>query len=103
MGSNDIWILHNSLIEWQFTKRDAFDLMGCSGDMYTQTSQAQGGFIYILKTEESVGVVKEWFDLCCDIRLLHPDNICTHLGNSSGFFAHREDQTLFSLLCKKKV
>ena len=102
MGSNDIWVSHNSLLEWQFTKKDAFDLMECHGVKYERTSQAQGGFLYIHKTNETVKFIKEWLDLCCDIRLLHPENILSKADNPSGFISHREDQSVLSLLCKKK-
>ena len=29
MGTDKIWVSHNPLVEWQFTKKDAFDLMNC--------------------------------------------------------------------------
>jgi len=75
--------------------------MGCQGERFEKTQQAQGGFLLIRKTEKSVAFIKEWLNLCCDIRLLHPDNIFSNAQNPSGFRAHREDQSVLSLLCKK--
>ena len=102
MGDSDIWISCVPLKEWQFTKQDAFDLMDCHGDKYEKTPQVQGGFLYIRKTPRSIAFIKEWLDLCCDIRLLHPDNVVSHAENRNGFHGHREDQSILSLLCKKK-
>lgn len=99
---NNIWVSHNSLVEWQFTKKDAIELMESNNSIFLNTAQAQGGFLYIRKTDESMRFIKEWLDLCCDIRLLHPDNIFTGQANPLGFVGHREDQSLLSLLCKKE-
>lgn len=102
MQGSDIWVSCNSLVEWQFTKRDTFELMDCHGKEYEKTPQAQGGFLYIRKSPVSISFVKQWLDKCSDIRLLHPDNIASSQENPEGFVAHREDQSVLSLLCKKK-
>lgn len=102
MGDSDMWISCVPLKEWQFTKQDTFDLMGCHGDKYEKTPQVQGTFLYIRKTPRSIAFIKEWLDLCCDIRLLHPDNVVSHAENKNGFHGHREDQSILSLLCKMK-
>ncbi len=49
--------------------------------------------------------MKEWLSLCCDFELLSPAGLgkfdvpTTDFGEA--FVAHREDQSIFSLLCKK--
>lgn len=102
MGSDDFWVSCVPLCEWQFTKKDAFELLDCHGDNYEKTPQIQGGFLYIRKNEKTVEIIKEWLTLCSDIRLLHPENIELNNENPKGFHGHREDQSILSLLCKKK-
>lgn len=102
MGDSDVWVSQIPLQEWQFTKKDTFGIMRCDCEKYKNTPQIQGGFLYIRKTDEAVRFIKEWLELCCDLRLLHPDNIYTGQENHKGFQSHREDQSVLSLLCKKK-
>lgn len=101
LGDDDIWVSCVPLCEWQFTKADAFELLSCKDVDYKMTAQAQGGFLYIRKTQDSMSFIKKWLDACCDLRLLHPDNIALGLENPVGFHGHREDQSILSLLCKK--
>lgn len=102
MKGSDLWVSHVPLQEWQFTKADAFQILGCDNDKMRTTAQIQGGFLYIRKTCETVKFIKEWLDCCCDLNLLHPENLFYGLQNPKGFVAHREDQSILSLLCKKK-
>lgn len=101
MGTDKIWVSHNSLVEWQFTKKDVFDLMNCHGTNYENTAQAQGGFMYLIKSDDTLKFVKDWLNLCENMLLLHPDNLYSKEQNVPGFISHREDQSILSLLCKK--
>ena len=101
MGKDDIWVSFIPLIEWQFTKKDAFSILNCDKVEYKNSPQIQGGFIYLRKSKKSMELVKEWLNNCCNINLLHPNNILTGYPNPKGFVEHREDQSILSLLCKK--
>lgn len=100
-GDQDVFVSPVPLKEWQFTKADCFKLLNCDTDEFKQTAQIQGSFMGFRKSEKSVKFVAEWLRRCCDIRLLHPDNIALHLENPQGFDAHREDQSMLSLLSKQ--
>lgn len=102
MGDDDMWLSCVPLQEWQFTKADCLRLMDCENERLAKTAQRQGSFLYIFKTNNSVAFIKEWLDRCCDINLLHPENIGLGLPNPPGFFAHREDQSILSLLSKQR-
>ena len=41
MDDNDLWVSHNSLVEWQFTKADTFDIMNCHGKRFEETAQTK--------------------------------------------------------------
>lgn len=99
MGSDDIWATTVPLPEKQFTKKDTLDGMGCLTTEYTESNQIQATFFAIRKTAFTTEFVKEWLKLCCRQELLDGD-MCT-MPNETFFIAHREDQSIFSLLCKK--
>lgn len=88
------------LKEKQFTKRNVFTELNCMGDCYLNTNQVQSTMLGFKKTTGTVLFVKEWLKLCENIELLAPDLIPD--GVDESFYAHREDQSLLSLLCKKR-
>lgn len=102
MGAEDVYVTNIPLREWQFSKTDAFDLMDVDYDTFKDTPQIQASFICLRKSKTSLDFTKEYLSYCMDLRILHPDNIFTGESNPSGFIASREDQTVLSLMCKKK-
>lgn len=98
--NEDIYVSSISLVEWQFTKADCFRLLDCDKEDVKNSAQIQSGFIGIRKTASSVKFIRKWLELCCDLTLLSGDKTALGLQNPAGFVAHREDQSLLSLLCK---
>ena len=86
--------------ERRYTKRDTLILMGCDAPRFTETRQRLGSFMLIRKTAFAETFVDEFLRLAQDPRLItnapsalaaeHPD-----------FVAHRNDQSIFSLLTKR--
>ena len=97
--NNDIWVTDLPLIEKQFTKEDTFILTGCTDNYYRETNQIQATFFAIKKTEFTIDLINEWLEYCCDERILNEHN--SLYKNDNSFIAHREDQSVLSLLCKK--
>ena len=58
-----------------------------------------GGALVVKKTENSMKYIKEWLDMCC----IYEDITDTpsKLQNYSGFYEHRHDQTLLSIILYK--
>lgn len=102
MWDESIYVSAVPLAEWQFTKADCFKLMGCHDEKIKETAQIQGSFLCLRKNHHTEVFINEWLGLCCDLKLLHPDNFALGSKNPDGFVAHREDQSILSLLCKKK-
>lgn len=98
--TDDVWVSNIPLAEKQFSKRETIVLMGCQGKEYEDTPQIQGGFVGIRKSPASVRFVEEWLHYSCDYRLLSPD-LNPKYPESDCFVAHREDQSILSLLSKK--
>lgn len=91
------------LIEANFTKPECFEKLNMNVDKIKYSNQIIATFFVIKVCEESKSFIKEWLELCCDHDLLSPSGSNTDLTYNHGynFVVHREDQSLFSLLCKK--
>ncbi|MCI8344422.1 MAG: hypothetical protein HFJ42_00275 [Clostridia bacterium] len=86
------------LIEKQFTKKKVFESMKCNGEKYENTNQIIGTYFIIKKTKFVEKIIDEWLELCCNNELITPSNNEEEIKE---FISHREDQSIFSLLCKK--
>jgi len=88
-------------LEGEWSKRDAFVLMGLDGCGFEKTRQRLSGFIVIKNTQFSQNFFSEFLLLAQDIRIVSDyPNVCGKM-NFSGFQCNRHDQTVFSLLSKK--
>ncbi|RDV11098.1 hypothetical protein DXT99_25360 [Pontibacter diazotrophicus] len=90
-----------ALIEKQWTKRDAFILMGCDEKRFLETAQIMGGFLLIKKGKESVNFCKEFQQLSLDSRIISDQQNIMGKKNYPGFISHRHDQSILSLMAKK--
>jgi len=101
MGKSDIWISELPLLEKQFTKMDTFILMECMTDNYLETNQIQAGFIAVRKSENSLKFVEEWLNYCSQYEIISASENKLGVNNDISFVAHREDQSVLSLVSKK--
>jgi len=87
--------------ESQWSKRDAFVLMGCDEKDIIESPQMCATYLVIKKTPDAVRILEEYMKYCSDYRIMSDD--CSVLGeNYEGFIENRHDQTVWSLLCKKE-
>ncbi|MCD8328852.1 MAG: hypothetical protein LUC25_07155 [Ruminococcus sp.] len=100
LNKEDIYVVSNPLVEKQFTKKRTFEIMDCFDDKYTESSQIQASIIGLKKSRRSVELMNKFLSYCCDV-----DNIASDIigeGIDVTFVAHREDQSILSLLVKKE-
>ncbi len=97
-GDFNLLVFDLPLIEEQFTKQYVLKKMGCDTDKFKRSNQIMATYFVIKKNAFTGKFVDEWLELCSDIELLAPSN---GEGENSAFISHREDQSIFSLLCKK--
>lgn len=99
--NQDIIPFELELLEGAWTKRDAFVYMTVDSMGFEKSRQYLASFIVIRKSALSVQFAEEYLHYCCNPNILTDlENSC-ELPNYSGFEAHRHDQSVFSLLCKK--
>jgi hypothetical protein len=85
---------------YQFTKADCFNLMGCSLDEYIYGNQVDAALQLYQKNEKTLAFLKEYLAFCEDDRIL-TDFTNTTGENRVGFIDHRHDQSVLSLLAIK--
>lgn len=88
-------------VEKEWTKRDAFILMGCDSPPYTDSNQIEATFIVLKKSEFSKRIIDEWLQFCCDRRIVTDEDNVMGKENYPGFRGNRHDQTVWSLVCKR--
>lgn len=95
----DVFACNVPFVEEEFTKRETIELMGLDDEKYTKSRQFHASFMAFRKSPFTIRLVEEWEKCCEDIRLISSDD---YFGEQiPGFIAHRNDQSIFSLLCKK--
>lgn len=98
-----IFVCDIPLIESCFTKPLCFEKMNCNEKCYKESNQIISTYFIFQINSFTKKFMKEWLECCCNYELLRPEgnfkNINKKYGND--FVVHREDQSIFSLLCKK--
>ncbi len=94
----DIMVFELPLLEREWTKKETFISM----DHEDNSNQRLATSIFIKNTEYSRNFITEWLEYCADIRCNVPE-VVTEIENYPGFIAHRDDQSVFSILSKKWV
>ena len=88
--------------ERAWTKRDLFVHLDCDQDRYWGTPQLRSGLMAIRNIPPARQFVREWGELTRQVRLVSDlPSICGK-PELDGFIAHRHDQSIFSLLYKKR-
>lgn len=95
----DIYAVELPYLECEFTKKEVFNELDIVEDSITNTRQFQASYMAFRKNEKTVTFVKEWLDLCQNHDLISP--VFDKEIQIDGFYEHRMDQSLFSILCKK--
>ncbi len=88
------------LIEKDYTKKDTFVMMDLDDPKYTDSSQREATYIWLIKNDFTVKLISEYLEYAQN------ENIITDIPNIKGdnypsFKDHRHDQSIWSLLCKK--
>jgi len=86
------------LLERQFTKKETFALMNYSE---YESNQICGTYILLKKTNFTISFIQEWLDYMEDERICSFKYFCPEIEEFKDFCIHREDQSVFSILCKK--
>jgi hypothetical protein len=99
-SNQDIVAFELSDVEKRWTKRDAFVLMNCDSQRYTDSPQRLASFALFRKSAFSLQFAREYLRLAQDARLITDSPNVMGKDNYPEFHDHRHDQSIFSLLTK---
>jgi len=94
----DIMLFELPLVEIQWTKKKVFDYLNITNHDLLYSNQIMGTILGFKKSMESIIFVEKWLELCRDKQLLFPSK--SKKNEFKHFIAHREDQSLLSVLSK---
>lgn len=97
-SGEDIMVFELPLLNKYFTKKETFNILNFED---YSGNQLLGTFILLRKSDKSIYYMKEWFDAMTDIRALGPKIYFPETKKQKNFRAHREDQSILTILCKK--
>lgn len=86
------------LLEKQFTKRETFSLLSYNEN--TPYNQILATYLIIKKNSFSKSFIENWLQLSTQEELISPRQF-TDIENPHYFIAHREDQSILSILVRK--
>ena len=93
----DIFTVEQPLLCRQFTKRECYIKIGA-----TEHGENQAlGLLLLRKSDLSMQFISQWLSLCEDEELLSPKRFYPDIEEWKDYYAHREDQSLLSLLRDK--
>ena len=97
----DMYLHRLPHLEKQYTKRDAFILLGVDAPFYAETGQFNAAFQIYRKSKFTEFFIGEYLYYAQDKRIITDDANELGVGNYEGFRDHRHDQSILSLLTKK--
>ncbi len=97
-----LFSLQNEMLERKYTKRDAFILTGCDEEKYADTPQSIGGYMVCKKSPEVEDFFQEVLSYAQDIRIISDRPNTMGKENYPDFVDHRHDQSVISLISKKR-
>ena len=93
----DVFTIEQPTLCRQFTKRECYSIMGVDDHGENQAL----GLLLLRKSDVSVEFIEEWLHLCEDEELLSPNHFYPNIEEWPDYYAHREDQSILSLLRTK--
>lgn len=88
--------------ERRYTKADVlafFDVLG--NDSILDSPQYEGGIFFIRKDPNNIDFIKQWINIfSTNFNLIN--DAASQIANDEKFVDHRHDQSLYSLLCKRR-
>lgn len=92
-----------NLPEIQWTKMDTYNRIMEDNSEYMMTRQIISGIFFLKNTSMIRSLVQKWTDICVEENGRYLDDSPSSLENDSIFRENRHDQSIWSLLLKKKA
>ncbi len=86
--------------EKSYTKMDVFEKLGELNEKMMESGQLVGGIFILKKCQNTINLINEYYELCQNYNLI--DDSESKILNDPTFIVHRHDQSVFSILRKKR-
>jgi hypothetical protein len=100
IDETDVWCYDLPFLEKQFTKKKVIQALECDTEKFKESCQISATLLCFRKSKFSLSLVNEWLELCKNETLLGPSD--NKENEDPLFISHREDQSILSLLLKKR-
>lgn len=97
-NNQNIMLFETPLLAKQFTKKETFYLMDY---LVYDANQILATYLLVKKNDVSESFISQWLKYCCDERILSPQYFVPQIKEFDDFIAHREDQSVLSILARK--
>jgi hypothetical protein len=101
MSGQDIMVFELPLISKQWTKAETFVKLECAELGFEERNQIGASFILMKKSNFSEKFINEYLENCCDEVAICSEQFNMAISNPKEFLAHREDQSILSILSMK--
>ncbi|CAD7947498.1 unnamed protein product [Amoebophrya sp. A25] len=101
LRGSDMSATQTPMMEGDFTKRDAFQILGLDVTTVAESQQIATGVILARKTPLAIKFLEDWLEACEDRRVMTEEGNVLGFPNFPSFKNHNDDQSAFSLLFKK--
>lgn len=99
-AKDNVLLFELVLLNEDWTKREAFVYSGYMPE--ENERQLNAAVIALRVNQKSKEFIREWYELCRDERILSPNTFDKSIKEQKHFGAHREDQSILSILARKK-
>lgn len=99
-SNSDIMVFELPLIEKEWTKNETQKIILEEEKNFSNDNQILASYVLIKNTSSSRSFVKEWLNYAQNYQAICPETI-SNIPNDDNYIAHREDQSILSLLCRK--
>lgn len=100
-NNEEIMLYELPLVSKQWTKAETFKFLDCDNSNYKESNQILATYMLIKKSKKTLEFFKEFLEICCDEKCISPNLFEDKIQNDEVFIAHREDQSILSILCTK--
>ena len=100
-NNQEIMLYELPLISKQWTKEETFIGMNCINPIYKDSNQILATYILVKKSNNTVAFFEEFLHCCKNETLISFKTFNKNIENDKSFIAHREDQSILSILAIK--
>lgn len=102
INEKGVLLVENTPLQKAYCKRDTFILCDADNPTHWNAPQLEAGMVGLKKTRENEKFLAEWLKMCLNRSALTDDTNTCGQNNFPEFLDHRHDQSILTILAKKR-